>query len=202
MMDEQQNKGFGLYGTYRSGDPSINVPVTSSGAMVSPYLNFDPALITPSPESQFIFPEGASHRRGRFELAFAQIGGSVFAGAAAGGLNGFYTGLKETNAAQLTGAVKRTQMLNFITKQGASSAQTLGVIALMYSIFGVVISKARGADDELNTLAAATATGFLYKSSAGWKKCVRAGGIGFGLAAVYCLFTSKERIKQMAGMDN
>jgi len=32
------------------------------------------------PESQFIMPEGASQRRGRFELAFSQIGGSVCVG--------------------------------------------------------------------------------------------------------------------------
>ena len=31
-------------------------------------------------EPQFIFPEGASSQRGRFELAFSQIGGSVFVG--------------------------------------------------------------------------------------------------------------------------
>ena len=37
--------------------------------------------------------------------------------------------------------------------------------ALMYSLFGVVLSKARGADDELNTLTAAAATGMLYKST-------------------------------------
>lgn len=37
----------------------------------------------------------------------------------------------------------------------------------MYSIFGVAVSKLRGADDELNTLGAATATGLLYKSTGG-----------------------------------
>lgn len=37
--------------------------------------------------------------------------------------------------------------------------------ALMYSIFGVIVSWGRGVDDELNTLTAATATGLLYKSS-------------------------------------
>ena len=31
-------------------------------------------------DSDFIFPEGASTQRGRFELAFSQIGGSVFVG--------------------------------------------------------------------------------------------------------------------------
>ena len=33
-----------------------------------------------NPGSEFIFPEGAGQRRGRFELAFSQIGGSVLAG--------------------------------------------------------------------------------------------------------------------------
>ena len=35
----------------------------------------------------------------------------------------------------------------------------------MYSVFGVLLSKARGADDELNTLASGLFTGLAYKSS-------------------------------------
>ena len=31
-------------------------------------------------ESQFIMPEGAGRQRGRLELSFSQIGGSIFAG--------------------------------------------------------------------------------------------------------------------------
>ncbi len=36
---------------------------------------------------------------------------------------------------------------------------------------------------------------------AGKMKCLRAGAIGFGLAAVYTLYTSKDRVKQILGMD-
>lgn len=42
----------------------------------SPYLNYDPRLIQRA-QPEFIFPEGASKQRGRFELAFSQIGSSV-----------------------------------------------------------------------------------------------------------------------------
>lgn len=35
--------------------------------------------------------------------------------------------------------------------------------ALLYSAFGVVIEKTRGAEDDLNTVAAGTMTGMLYK---------------------------------------
>ena len=31
-------------------------------------------------QDQYILPEGAGHQRGRFEMAFAQIGGSILAG--------------------------------------------------------------------------------------------------------------------------
>ncbi|XP_041362618.1 mitochondrial import inner membrane translocase subunit Tim23-like [Gigantopelta aegis] len=201
-MDQQKEK-WSFFSPYSKSDPSMDVPVTAgpAGTIMSPYLNFDPSYVTPGGDSEFIFPEGASRQRGRLELSFSQIGGSVFAGAAVGGLNGLYAGLRETQAAQLTGAVRRTQMLNFITKRGASSAQTLGVVALMYSIFGVVLWWGRGVEDELNTVVAGTATGLLYKCSGGWKRCLRGGGIGFGLATAYILFTSKDRIKSMLGRD-
>ena len=78
-------------------------------------------MCTPqSPESQFIFPEGSSHRRGRFELAFSQIGSSVIAGGTVGGLNGFYSGIKETKASQLTGKVRGTQWVAMISAKLSS----------------------------------------------------------------------------------
>lgn len=39
------------------------------------------------------------------------------------------------------------------------------LLALLYSAFGVVIEKTRGAEDDLNTVAAGTMTGMLYKST-------------------------------------
>lgn len=201
-MDKNQSQGSGMFGILPPSDHGANIPVTSSVGSLSPYMNFDPSYLTLNAEPQFIMPEGASQRRGRFELAFSQIGGSVCIGAGIGGVNGLYNGLKETKTAQLIGPVRRTQVLNFITKKGASSAQSLGVIALMYSIFGVAVSKLRGADDELNTLGAATATGLLYKSTAGARKCLRGGAIGFGLAAVYCVYSSKEHVKRIVGLSD
>lgn len=42
----------------------------------SPYLNYDTRFIQQA-QPEFIFPEGASKQRGRFELAFSQIGSAV-----------------------------------------------------------------------------------------------------------------------------
>lgn len=41
------------------------------------------------------------------------------------------------------------------------------IAALLYSAFGVAIEKARGAEDDINTVAAGTLTGMVFKSAGG-----------------------------------
>lgn len=59
-------------------------------------------------------------------------------------------------------SVKRTHLLNYITRNGASMGNTFGTIALLYSALGVGLSFVQEENDELNTALAATATGTLY----------------------------------------
>lgn len=54
-----------------------------------------------------------------------------------------------------------------------------------------------GNDDELNTIAAGTATGLLYKSTSGLKKCGVGGAVGFALSGLYCLVTAKDKLEAM-----
>lgn len=162
----------------------------------SPYLNFDPGYV-PISQPEFIFLDGNNKQRGRFELAFGQIGGSCMVGAAIGGATGFYNGFKATTLAGETGKLRQTQILNHIMKKGSATANTLGSIAVIYSAFGVILSWARGADDDFNTMAAATATGFLYKSTAGLRKCGMGACVGLGLSAVFALWNSKDKLAQL-----
>lgn len=46
------------------------------------------------------------------------------------------------------------------------------IAALLYSAFGVVIEKARGAEDDINTVAAGTLTGMVFKSAGGSLLCL------------------------------
>ncbi|XP_014213345.1 mitochondrial import inner membrane translocase subunit Tim23 isoform X2 [Copidosoma floridanum] len=172
----------------RHRESSSGIPQSQLSSL-SPYLNYDPVYLPPS-QPEFIFPEGASKQRGRFEFAFSQIGGAFLVGAALGGSNGFYKGLKATQLAGQTGKLRRTQMINHIMKHGTSLANALGVVSLMYSGFGVLLSYTRGTDDSINTLAAATATGVFFKSTAGLRRCAVGGGIGFGIAAIVCLWNN------------
>jgi hypothetical protein len=45
---------------------------------------------------------------------------------------GLIKGIGETRKADYQGALRRTQILNYVTKRSAATAQMLGVIALMY----------------------------------------------------------------------
>lgn len=73
-------------------------------------------------------------------------------------------------------------------KQGSATANTLGTVAVLYSAFGVLLSWARGEDDEVNTIIAGGATGLMYKSTAGLKKCALGGGIGLALSSLWVLY--------------
>uniref|UniRef100_A0A803Y699 Mitochondrial import inner membrane translocase subunit TIM23 n=1 Tax=Meleagris gallopavo TaxID=9103 RepID=A0A803Y699_MELGA len=150
---------------------------------LSPYLSLDPKYLVQDTD-EFILPTGANKTRGRFELAFFTIGGCCMTGAAFGALNGLRLGLKETQNMAWS-KPRNVQILNMVTRQGALWANTLGSLALiktflengmqehcssrsealLYSAFGVIIEKTRGAEDDLNTIAAGTLTGMLYKST-------------------------------------
>jgi len=182
------------------GNPSGLPAGYKSLAPISPYLNYDPGYLPPS-QPEYIFLDGTKQQRGRFELAFGQIGGSCMLGATIGGASGFYNGMRTTTLAGQTGKLRRTQLLNHIMKHGSANANTLGTIAVMYSAFGVFLSWARGNDDDLNTIAAATATGMLYKSSAGLRKCGIGGAIGLGLSSLYALWNSRDKLAEIGRLN-
>lgn len=155
----------------------------------SPYLNYQPY----NDPNQYIIPNmSPSHTRGRFELAFSQIGGSVITGALFGGTIGTVRGLKLVKDMP-SYSVKRTQMLNSIVKGGTTSANAFGVVALVYSAIGVGLSQLRN-DDDINTISAATLTGMITAAVTNknlqWQKTLMrsgfGGGLGLGLALLYC----------------
>ncbi|CAF1300079.1 unnamed protein product [Rotaria sp. Silwood1] len=189
-MDSNKH-GFSLFGNHNMNE---SVPVHSTPGMnsLSPYLNFDPKLLNRN-GSQFILPEGQKEKRGRLELMFFTIGGAVIAGSMIGSMSGLYRGIRETR--DLTGSIRTSSIINYIARQGATTASAMGSIALIYSLIGTGISWTRGIDDELNTVASGSLTGLLYRSTAGLKGALRGSLYGFGVSSLYVLLTSKERLQ-------
>ncbi|TSK14793.1 Mitochondrial import inner membrane translocase subunit Tim23 [Bagarius yarrelli] len=183
---------FGGGGSDYSNTPLAGVPLTGMNP-ISPYLNVDPRYLGQDAD-EFILPTGANKTRGRFELAFFTIGGSCITGAAFGTLNGLRLGLKETRDMAWS-KPRNVQIINLVTRQGASWANTLGSIALLYSVFGVAIEKARGAEDDINTVAAGTLTGMMFKSTSGLKGVARGGLAGLALSGLYALYNNWDHLK-------
>ena len=61
--------------------------------------------------------------------------------------------------------------------------------------FGVIIEKTRGAEDDLNTVAAGTMTGMLYKCTGGLRGAARGGLSGLTLISLYALYNNWEHMK-------
>ncbi|XP_023848972.1 mitochondrial import inner membrane translocase subunit Tim23 isoform X1 [Salvelinus sp. IW2-2015] len=186
-------------GSEYSNTELAGVPLTGMSPL-SPYLNVDPRYLVQDTD-EFILPTGASKTRGRFELAFFTIGGSCITGAAFGTVNGLRMGLKETREMGWT-KPRNVQILNMVTRQGASWANTLGSVALLYSIFGVAIEKARGAEDDINTMAAGTLTGMLFKSTGGLKGVARGGLVGLAMSGAYALYSNWDHIRGGSSSSN
>ncbi|KAL1459537.1 hypothetical protein WDU94_011508 [Cyamophila willieti] len=184
------------FGNNKNLSDSTNIHVKS------PYLDFDSQYLPKTSQPEFLFPEGTSKQRGRFELAFSQIGGSCILGATIGGAEGFYKGLRSTTLEGQTGKLRRTQLLNHVMKHGSATASTLGTIAVMYSSFGVLLHATRGTDDDFNTLIAATATGMLFRSTGGLKKCGLGGAVGLGIASLYVLWNRRDSLSDFGSQYN
>ncbi|XP_010894517.1 mitochondrial import inner membrane translocase subunit Tim23 isoform X2 [Esox lucius] len=187
--------GFNIFGgasSEYSNKELAGVPLTGMSPL-SPYLNVDPRYLTHDSDD-FILPTGANKTRGRFELAFFTIGGCCITGAVFGALNGLRMGLSETKDMAWS-KPRNVQVLNLITRQGATWANTLGSLALLYSVFGVAVEKARGAEDDINTVAAGTLTGMLYKSTGGVRGAARGGLAGLALSGIYALYNNWDHLK-------
>ncbi|KAM4847934.1 LOW QUALITY PROTEIN: mitochondrial import inner membrane translocase subunit Tim23-like [Urocitellus parryii] len=183
-----------FFGAGGAGYPAdlAGVPLTGMNPL-SPYLNVDPRYLVQDTD-EFILPTGANKTRGRCELAFLTIGGCCMTGAAFGSVNGLQLELKETQNMAWS-KPRNVQILNMVTRQGALWANTLGSLALLYSAFGVIIEKTRGAENYLNTVAAGTMIGMLYKCTGGLRGVARGGLAGLILTILYALYNNLEYMK-------
>ncbi|KAK3573736.1 hypothetical protein QTP86_032094 [Hemibagrus guttatus] len=178
----------------------IDLYVMSGMSPLSPYLNVDPKYLIQDAE-EFILPTGANKTRGRFELAFFTIGSCCISGSPNISICSIFSTHSCTatkmGLISLMVALKHRGLgiINLVTRQGATWANTLGSLALLYSVFGVIIEKTRGAEDDLNTMAAGTMTGILYKCPGGLRGAVRGGVVGFALSGLYALYNNWDHLK-------
>uniref|UniRef100_A0A8C2LL30 Mitochondrial import inner membrane translocase subunit TIM23 n=1 Tax=Cricetulus griseus TaxID=10029 RepID=A0A8C2LL30_CRIGR len=177
----------GLAGFFGAGEAGYSHADLTSMNPLSPYLNVDPRYLVQDTD-EFILPTEANKTQGRF------AGGCCMTGAAFGVMNGLRLGLKETQSMAWS-KPRNVQILNMVTRQGTLWSNTLGSLALLHSAFGVIIEKTSGAEDDLNTVAAGTMTGMLYKCTGGLREIARGGLARLTLTSLYALYRDWEHMK-------
>uniref|UniRef100_A0A8C6R676 Mitochondrial import inner membrane translocase subunit TIM23 n=1 Tax=Nannospalax galili TaxID=1026970 RepID=A0A8C6R676_NANGA len=141
------------------------------------HLNVDPRYLIQDTD-EFILPSNKTRD------TFFTFGGCCMTDFVFGAMDGLRLRLKETQ--DMAGSKPRNvQILNMVTRLGSLWANTLGSLALLCGAFGVTIEKARGAEDDLNTAAAGTMTGMLYKCTGGLQGVARGGLAGLTLTSLY-----------------
>uniref|UniRef100_V5IG13 Putative mitochondrial import inner membrane translocase subunit tim23 n=1 Tax=Ixodes ricinus TaxID=34613 RepID=V5IG13_IXORI len=166
-MDRQ---GGSYFGAYPSIDPSFQIP-SGQNAPVSPYLNFDPAYINAG-GPEWIFPKAHRGNVGVLNWLFLRLEAPSWLALLLAECRDSTEVSRRRAWPDTRVAFGEHRCSTTLRRGGAGSANVLGVVAVMYSGFGVLFSFVRGADDELNTLAGpGPSTGLLYKSSSGLRRC-------------------------------
>jgi import inner membrane translocase subunit TIM23 len=182
MMENNNNSG--LFG---------GMGAQSNIQGLSPYLNIDTSYLQSSPE--YLFDQET--KRGKMEKSFSAIGTAVCFGSGLGGAYGIYDGVRQTALSDLSGKLRRTQIMNYMLKGGASAGNALGTVAVVYSLTHCLISlTAYEEDDELKSLVSGTVAGAVFKSTAGIKKCALGGAIGLGLATIWAYGLKRQESVQ------
>ena len=118
---------------------------------------------------------------------FDQFFNALMSGMSVGGALGFFEGLRK--ARQLpnpTPKLRQNAIVNAMGKRGPGLAANLAVMALMFTASERMALYSRDKDDVLNSVIAASATGFMFNCASGLRKCLVytvLGGAGMGVAA-------------------
>jgi len=153
----------------------------SPGLNISPYA-LDPSYLPRGPE--FIFPV-ETRKKSWNEMMFDRTGSSYLTGLTVGGVWGLWEGVRTPEGR--TFRLRMNSILNGCTRRGPFLGNTLAVLALMYSPLESLIGHYRGEQDSMNSVAAATLTGVIYKSTAGVRAMCVAGVVGGAVLGTYTL---------------
>jgi import inner membrane translocase subunit TIM23 len=186
--------GFGRTDTARAVGSSTGAS-SSSPNLLSQLLSqvkLGPSIPTISPGSgsqlEYLFedeyvPNGPSWGA---RICYG-TGGTYLVGLSTGGLWGLMDGLRNPQGAG-SRRLRINCILNACTARGPFLGNSLGIIALLYNLLHGAIIKARGERHDLWTsTAAATASGLIFKSTAGAAKSVAGGALFGGTMLAYQL---------------
>lgn len=120
-------------------------------------------------------------------------GSTYLVGLATGGLWGLFDGLRNPQGSG-SRRLRINCILNACTARGPFMGNSLGIVALLYNgLHGALIKARNDREDMWGAVAAATASGAIFKSTAGLKKCVMGGGLFGSAMLAFQLYQKYEK---------
>ncbi|KAI9590997.1 Tim17-domain-containing protein [Syncephalis fuscata] len=113
------------------------------------------------------------------------VGTTYITGLTLGGAWGLMEGLRSTRNLPPSFKVRLNGVLNGCTRRGPYLANSVGILAMIYTCTNASIGKIRGKNDLFNSMLAGGLAGALFRSAAGLRSAGIAGGICATLAAVW-----------------
>lgn len=181
---------FGAMNSGQGGAPEINFAGMGGikPSTVSPALGvYSPGAVGPKAGLDYVFAEDYKQTRKKSGLEQTPYlaGMAYMFGAVAGGSYGFYAAMKESKGK--SNKLRLNAVLNGTGKRGALFANSLGVLALVFSLSETGLHGFTQDDGILNYAGAGAAAGALFKSTRGVRTAGiwGAGGAAIAVATVY-----------------
>lgn len=120
-------------------------------------------------------------------------GSTYLVGLATGGLWGLVDGVRNPQGSG-SRRLRINCILNACTARGPFLGNSLGIVALLYNgLHGALIKARNDRDDIWGSVAAAVASGAIFKSTAGFKACAGGAGIFGSLMLAFQLYQNYEK---------
>ncbi|KAF1822130.1 Tim17-domain-containing protein [Dissoconium aciculare CBS 342.82] len=145
------------------------------------YITLDDSALSEIPGSRSLLPS-----RGWSDDLCYGTGATYLTALTIGGAWGLAEGLNRLPSTAPP-KLRLNSALNAITRRGPFLGNSAGVVAMLYNGINSTIGYARGKHDSINSIAAGTISGMIFKSTRGLRPMMISGGIVGSVAAAWAM---------------
>ncbi|KAJ4420129.1 Mitochondrial import inner membrane translocase subunit tim23 [Gnomoniopsis sp. IMI 355080] len=161
-------------------DPSQLHPLAGLDKDALEYITLEDSVLSDLPGGQSVLPS-----RGFTDDLCYGTGITYLTALTIGGAWGMQEGLRRS--AGQAPKLRLNSTLNAITRRGPFLGNSAGVVAIVYNCFNSYIGYLRGKHDSINSVAAGTLSGMLFKSTRGLRPMMISGAIVGSVAGVWAI---------------
>ncbi|KAI9335461.1 hypothetical protein BDR26DRAFT_839308 [Obelidium mucronatum] len=162
-------------------------PITKDNGIEYLFINDNPmGAPAAKPKERLTGSFGPLPMRTNYDKMLYGTGAAYFSGFIGGGVYGAFRGLQIAQGNSFK--IRYNSVLNSIGRQGPRISNSMGVLTLGWAILDNTFYSWRDTSDYYNHLAAAFLSGAIFKSTAGVRPALIAGGLMTGVVGAYGLW--------------